>query len=168
MDHVTEGEEVGLLVRTDFTDDVAWNEFLRQLSDSEKTFLDSLESTARDDTSTGDDVEMEEDEPESDSDADTMPRHIVRVLPYTEGANSLFKDISNLTALRLLNDVDLRLTLPVPTGVNRIQHGNRLIDSNGLQEVYTGKTIWIYDQRSNLDASVRLVSPQSDMYGTAT
>lgn len=123
-------------------------------------------SVARDDLPTGAVLEMEEDASESDSDADTTSQQIIKVLPYT--ANSPFEDISNLTALRLLNDVDLRLTLPVPSGVNRIEHGNRLTDSNGLQEVYMGKTIWIYDKKSNLDASVRLISPQSDMYGTAT
>lgn len=166
MDYLTDGEEVGLLVRTDFTDDIAWNEFLRQLRDSEKAFLDSLTPATRDNTTTNAEVEMEGDASQSDSDPDSTPEHIIKVLPYT--TNSLFENISNLTALRLLNDVDIRLTPPLPTGVNRIERHNRLIDSNGLQEVYRGKTIWIYDKNSNLDASVRLVSPQSDLYGTAT
>lgn len=166
MDHLTDGEEVGLLVRTDFTDQIAWEEFLRQLGQSERALLDSLKSTTRDDTTTSTDVGMEEDASESDSDPDSAPEHIIKVLSCT--GDSLFEDISNLTALRLLNDVDLRLAPPVPTGVTRIQRGNRLIDSNGLQEVYRGKTIWIYDKKSNLDASVRLVGPQGDIYGTAT
>jgi hypothetical protein len=43
-----------------------------------------------------------------------------------------------------------------------------LIDLDGWQEIYHGKTIWIYDAKSNVDQCVRLVSHHSDFYGTAT
>ena len=46
---------------------------------------------------------------------------------------------------------------------------NRLVDHDGWQEVYSGKTVWIYDAKSNQDQCVRLVSQKSAaMYGTAT
>ena len=44
-----------------------------------------------------------------------------------------------------------------------------LVDYHGWQEVYTGKTLWVYDARSNADGCVRLVSGVgAGMYGTAT
>ncbi|ETW80659.1 hypothetical protein HETIRDRAFT_440437 [Heterobasidion irregulare TC 32-1] len=77
--------------------------------------------------------------------------------------------LSNLSALRLLNGVSIRSAPSVPTGTKRIKPGNRLVDLDGLQEIYTGKMLWIYDTRSNEDQCVRLVSQQgSNLYGTAT
>lgn len=110
-------------------------------------------------------VEMEDDEVESGSDNGITSEHIIKIIP---NQSNILKDISNLTALRLLNDVGIRLSPSPPAGANRIKPGNRLIDKGGLQEMYTGKTIWIYDGQSNTDESVRLVSQQGDVYGTAT
>jgi len=81
---------------------------------------------------------------------------------------ALFNNISNLTALRLLNDVDIRPSPAPQTGTGRINPPHRLIDQGGWQEIYSGHTLWIYDAQSNVDQCVRLVSGQSDIYGTAT
>lgn len=80
----------------------------------------------------------------------------------------ILKDISNLRALRLFNDVDIRPCPLVPSGSKRISPPNRLVDFAGWQEIYSGVTLWIYDVRSNVDQSVRLVSAEGDVYGTAT
>ncbi|KAG6866634.1 hypothetical protein C0991_000744 [Blastosporella zonata] len=81
---------------------------------------------------------------------------------------SRFQDISNLTALRLLNDVDIRPAPKLPAGESRIKPQNRLIDQGTWQEIYSGMNIWIYDAQSNTDQCVRLVSQEGDIYGTAT
>lgn len=136
------------------------------MQDSEQAFLGLFEQTGGEDVQGRDDVEMEEDIVESDSASESLQEHIIKVI--ASASDPLFQDISNLTALRLLNDVDLRPAPSPPIGTNRIKPGNRLIDRNGLQEIYTGKTIWIYDGQSNTDGSARLVSQQGDIYGTAT
>jgi hypothetical protein len=156
-----------LIVRTDFSNDEAWNSFLQKLQDAEKELLGSMMQTELDTNNQGgNDVEMKEKLGHSDSESDATLDHIIKVISNSEG--SLFNGISNLTALRLLNDVALRLAPALPTGTKRIIQGNRLVDNNKLQEVYIGKTIWIYDTQSNLDECVRLVSQQGDVYGTAT
>ena len=109
------------------------------------------------------DVTMKE---ETDSESDVIPEHIIKII--TRAKDISFDNISNLTALRLFNDVAIRLAPLPPPGTTRIHPSSRLIDRNKLQEVYTGKTIWIYDRRSNADESVRLVSPHGNAYGTAT
>lgn len=109
---------------------------------------------------------MEDDTVESDSGSECIPDHIIKIV--SRPGDPLFDGISNLTALRLLNDVDIRLAPLPPSGTSRITPSNRLIDRNGLQEIYRGKTIWIYDRQSNADESVRLVNQEGDMYGTAT
>jgi hypothetical protein len=103
---------------------------------------------------------------ESDSESEASPpSHIIKIV---ERSSNQFHGISNLSALRLLNDVVIRRTPSPPTDTKRISPSNRLIDRNGLQEIYTGKTIWIYDAQSNIDESTRLVSQQGSEYGTAT
>ena len=76
--------------------------------------------------------------------------------------------MSNLRALRLFNDVDIRPTPERPAGTKPISPPCPLIDVLGWQEIYSGKNIWIYDTLSNVDGSVRVVSQTSDFYGTAT
>ena len=114
-------------------------------------------------------MEAEED---SDSDDDTVgsiPTPLIKVVNPTSTQDRLiFNNISNLTALRLLNDVDIRLSPSPPPGTTRINPPNRLIDQAGWQEIYSGMNIWIYDTLSNIDHCVRLVSQQGNVYGTAT
>lgn len=164
LDEITDCEELGLVVRTDFSNDDAWNMFISKLQGAEKELLSTIQ--AEEPTNQGDnDVEVEE-AGEADSESDATPDHIIKII--ANARNPLFNNISNLTGLRLLNDVGIRLTPSPPTGTKRISPSNRLIDRNNLQEIYSGKTIWIYDRQSNVDESVRLVSQHGDVYGTAT
>ncbi|KAF9445907.1 hypothetical protein P691DRAFT_805016, partial [Macrolepiota fuliginosa MF-IS2] len=164
LDLATDGEEVGLLVRTDFSNDSAWNTFVQKLQEAETELLTSI--AQGEDTQRDQDMEMHDDAVESDSESESTPSRIIKVLPTS--SDPLFDNISNLTALRLFNDVDIRLAPSPLPGTNRVKPSNRLIDYGGLQEIYSGKTIWIYDGQSILDESVRLVSQQGDVYGTAT
>lgn len=89
------------------------------------------------------------------------------VVPENPRDHPHFTNISNLTALRIFTDVSVR---PAPSplqGLKRISPGHRLVDLERMQEVYSGKTLWIYDAKSNTDQCARLVSGQGDMYGTA-
>ncbi|KAJ3565903.1 hypothetical protein NP233_g7339 [Leucocoprinus birnbaumii] len=167
MDVITDCEEVGLVIRTDFSNDDAWNAFVSKLKDAEKELLGSM-MQAQDTTNQDDnDIEMKEEESrDSESESDATPDHIIRLVANAN--DPLFNGISNIAALRLLNDVGIRLAPAPPAGTKRISPSNRLIDRNKLQEIYSGKTIWIYDGQSNSDESVRLVSQQGDVYGTAT
>lgn len=119
---------------------------------------------------------MAEDAPASTSDTpmDTeggsepsAPPTIIVVIDAPLETRALFTDISNIAALRLLNDVDLR-KIPIPANVKRVKPPNRLVDLDAWQEIYHGKTIWIYDTKSNVDQCARLVRQHADFYGTAT
>ena len=89
--------------------------------------------------------------------------------PAGDPLRAALAGISNLGALRLLNDVDVRRAPAPPRGAKRLRPGNRLVDHDGWQEAYAGRTVWVYDARSNADQCVRLVSQRgAAMYGTAT
>jgi len=79
-----------------------------------------------------------------------------------------FLNASNLTLLRLFNDVDIVPCPKLPQGAQRIRPANRLVDRDGYQEVYNGRLIWVYDSQSNLDGSVRAVTGRGSIYGTAS
>jgi len=173
FDQFSGGQDIGLLLRTDFSNEDAWQAFCSKLQDSEREFAEALKSDnseAREHTS-NQDTQMEAgDDSHSDSDTsdvDSMP--LIKVVdPMSTEHRLNFDKMSNLTALRLLNDVDIRLSPSPPPGTPRIYPPNRLIDQAGWQEIYSGLTIWIYDALSNTDQCVRLVSQQGNMYGTAT
>jgi hypothetical protein len=170
-DAITEGPELGILVRTDYSNEDAWQEFYSRLQECEKEFAKDIEMRGSDappssntTTSTTEDVEMEGD---SEGDSDDEPSTILHVLnPISVPERNMFTNISNLAALRLLNNVDIQ-PISNPAG-KRISPPHRLIDCGGWQEIYDGKSIWIYDTKSNTDRSVRVVSQQGDFYGTAT
>ena len=164
LDDLINGEELGIVLRTDYADESAWEMFLSKLRDGEeeiKTFL----TNGEEDANSCADEQMDDDGSEESTGTPPLIKIINAASPELR---MLFNDISNLTALRLLNDVDIR---PCPTpqaGAKRINPPHRLIDQGGRQEIYTGRTLWIYDFQSNIDQCVRLVSGQSDIYGTAT
>jgi hypothetical protein len=115
---------------------------------------------------------MTDDDGDDDSDdesAEGLVGPIIKIIdPVSEQERTIFRNISNLRALRLLSDVDLRPAPTPPAGTKRYSPPNRLVDKMGWQEIYTGLTIWIYDAQSNVDQCARLVSQQGDIYGTAT
>lgn len=180
FDYLLEDDAPGVLIRADYSNDAAWDAFHAKLKDAERDILKTLvpsppEDEAGPSTSTAPpsqstDVDMEGgNESDDSSDDESPPTSIITVIdPALPEERQLFDKISNIAALRLINDVDLRPAPPRPKDVKKIQPPHPLIDKNDWQEIYTGKTIWIYDDKSLKDESVRLISSSGDVYGTAT
>lgn len=176
-----EAPGLGILVRTDYSNEEAWQAFYGKLQEGEAEFApaqspedvprtgDSSEAAGRSPASSRPDNDadaMDEDDENEGEDGEPPPIFFVVNAP-PEG-RARFAGISNLAALRLLNDVDIRAAPSPPTGTKRIKPPHRLVDHDGWQEVYAGKTVWIYDARSNVDQCVRLVSGAGGPYGTAS
>ena len=170
-----EAPGLGILVRTDFSNDEAWRGFLERLKEGEQEFssstnregdtkMDRDESSASASTS---DVKTDDDQDGSDGSSDQESGPIIFILDPSPETRPYFSDISNLAALRLLNDVNIR-KLTIPPNTKRFDPPNPIVDYDGWQEIYQGKTLWIYDAQSNEDQCARLVSKRSDFYGTAT
>ncbi|KAJ7072539.1 hypothetical protein C8F01DRAFT_973562 [Mycena amicta] len=160
--------ELGLLVRTDYSNEDAWSTFITKLQEAEDEFIGE--------TSTSPDVNMVDADADADADSDDSSdddggfrRPIIKVVnPASEEDRQLLAGISNIHALRLFSDqVDVRPRAR-PAGMAPAAV-HRLVDRNGLQEYYEGVTLWIYDAKSNVDQCARLVYGKSDdLYGTAT
>ncbi|KAI0328624.1 hypothetical protein GY45DRAFT_1347039 [Cubamyces sp. BRFM 1775] len=175
---------VGILLRTDYSDEEAWQAFYAKLQDAESEFASdaapevadadmdgeassAAQGAASSSTDAEGDTAMEDEDADADDGDDAAPIFFVINAPPAERAK--FAGISNLAALRLLNDVDVQRAPAPPAGTKRVRPPNRLVDHDGWQEVYSGKTVWIYDAKSNQDQCARLVSQKSAaMYGTAT
>ncbi|KAF9268813.1 hypothetical protein L218DRAFT_532334 [Marasmius fiardii PR-910] len=165
FDSVIENVAGGVVIRTDFSDEEAWRSFYEKLEEAEKEITGkedpkpSNSTTGHDETQDG-----EEDGEEEDEDG-----KLIKVInPELSKERAIFENISNLTALRFFNDVDIRPSPLLPPDARRIAPPHRLIDQSGWQEIYVGVNIWIYDTKSNTDKSARLVSLEGDVYGTAT
>ncbi|KAJ7928585.1 hypothetical protein B0H13DRAFT_2228996 [Mycena leptocephala] len=174
---VGDGPQLGLLLRTDFSSEDAWQTFCARLNSEEQDFIQSMQPdppapTEAAQGSSTEDAKMTDDDGDDDSDEeseDGLVAPIVKIIdPASEQERSIFQNISNLGALRLLNDVDIRPAPSPPAGTKRYSPPNRLVDMKGWQEIYSGLTIWIYDTQSNVDQCARLVSQEGDVYGTAT
>jgi hypothetical protein len=182
FDCLTEDDQLGLIIRTDFSNEEAWSAFCNQVQVSQKDFIsdltgltndspDQLEESASIPLADGNDIQKPtSDEAEDDeSDSSNEPPDFLKILNPVEQLDRIrFTNMSNLRALRLFNDVDIRPTPERPAGTKPISPPCPLIDVLGWQEIYSGKNIWIYDTLSNVDGSVRVVSQTSDFYGTAT
>ncbi|KAK0226404.1 hypothetical protein IW262DRAFT_1361871 [Armillaria fumosa] len=160
LDRLLDDADGGVVLRTDFSNDEAWAAFLSRLKVAEEEHAEASKPD--------EDTKMDDDGDESDEESEASGQLIKVIDPSTPEERSLFQDISNLRALRLVNDVDIRPAPTVPAGTKRISSPNRLVDRSGWQEIYSGVNIWIYDSRSNTDQSLRLVSQEGDVYGTAT
>ncbi|CAA7259218.1 unnamed protein product [Cyclocybe aegerita] len=168
LDQTLEDDELGLIIRTDFTNEAAWKTFCAKVEVTQKDLISDLAGGAP-----ADDVPMEEGASSqadgTESDSSTEVPDMIKILdPQEQSDRARLTNISNLTALRLFNEVDIRPTPPPPAGSKKISPPNPLVDRAGWQEIYTGKTLWIYDSRSNADECARLVSQTGDFYGTAT
>ncbi|KAJ7128912.1 hypothetical protein C8R43DRAFT_684582 [Mycena crocata] len=174
-----EEPQLGLLLRTDFSNESAWQAFCARLKSEEEDFIASVqppptEAAAQGSSRSTADVKMADDNGDADADSDDeeepgLQAPIVKIIaPASDQDRSVVQNISNLAALRLLNDVDIRPAPSPPAGTKRVSPPNRLVDKKGWQEIYTGLTLWIYDAQSNADQCVRLVNQQGDVYGTAT
>ncbi|KAI0081343.1 hypothetical protein K474DRAFT_1688798 [Panus rudis PR-1116 ss-1] len=185
---------LGIIVRADYSNEDAWQTFLSKLRAAEAELASGKAAEPEGAESSDDDDKMDEDQQpsssnsaatetaEDDEDDDTpeaSPIFAIFNPPPGSGLHSLLTRIpspvsqephhpTNLTALRLLTDVDIRKAPLPPQGTKRIRPPNRLIDYDQWQEVYRGKGIWIYDERSNVDQCVRVVSLEGGAYGTAT
>ncbi|KAF9028118.1 hypothetical protein BDZ89DRAFT_1066268 [Hymenopellis radicata] len=165
MDQVIDDVEAGIVLRTDFSNEDAWNSFLEKLKKAEEEHKESVGQVGQvgergDDENSGAEGEEE--------DGDDGPGLLIKVIDASlPEERALFEGISNLSALRLFNDVDVRPAPPMPSGTKRTTP-HRLVDRGGWQEVYLGITIWVYDAQSNSDHCLRLVNPEGDVYGTAT
>ncbi|KAJ7594758.1 hypothetical protein C8J56DRAFT_1002545 [Mycena floridula] len=148
----------GVLVRTDYTNQAAWEAFSARLKRAEEEFADNNKES---EPSTSGEAEME-----SDSSSEGAGQLLAIINPDDPVERAMFTDISNLTALRLLNDVAVRSAPPRQPDTKKISEPNPLIDFRGEQEVYSGVNIWIYDGSDH--QSVRCVNQQGDVYGTAT
>ncbi|KAF9467298.1 hypothetical protein BDZ94DRAFT_1025884 [Collybia nuda] len=178
LDELLEGPELGVLIRTDFTNEDAWTSFSAKLDEEEKEFAKSMKSEAPElaanaeipPSGSGHEIRMEDGESDSGSSTDGIPSPLIKIInPSLPQERAIFDRISNLTALRLFNDVDIRPSLIAPSGTARISPPNRLVDHGGWQEIYTGVNLWIYDATSNTDQCVRLVGQDGGgIYGTAT
>ncbi|KAI0093230.1 hypothetical protein BDY19DRAFT_416183 [Irpex rosettiformis] len=172
----TDTLSLGLLVRTDFSDEPAWQTFLSKLQEGELEYAAASEeplnaeskATETDDMGDDDDGEEEGETGESSSSEASSIFHVVN--PQDIASRKQLEGISNLAALRLFSDVDVRRVHGPPAGTRRIKPPNRIIDVQGWQEFYAGKMIWIYDSKSNKDQCVRVVSQKSadGVYGSAT
>ncbi|KAL0072795.1 hypothetical protein AAF712_000558 [Marasmius tenuissimus] len=171
FDSVTWNVAGGVVLRTDYSEEEAWQSFQLRLKEAQKELTGDGEpqagSSSTPDASADDTKAVEEEEEEEEEEGEGM---IIKVVnPEIQEERALFDNISNLTALRLFNDVDIRSSPALPSDTKkRISPPHRLIDHSGWQEIYTGVTLWIYDKKSNTDKSVRLVSLEGDIYGTAT
>lgn len=189
---VGEGSAVGLIIRTEYSDDSAWSSFVEAVKAAEKDLNASddedMEEEATGEPSTsvsrvevGSESESESEEEEGDMEVD--PRNegpsvrmakedaslfIFASPPESSPLRSRLSGASNITILRIFNDVTVLHAPTLPSGSRRINPGHRLMDFDGLIEAYEGMTIWIYDERSNRDRAVRLVSLRPDSYGSAT
>lgn len=159
-----------MLIRTDFSDEDAWKAFFTRFKLAEE----EMKSNEADETSAAAESDSEAATPEdaqmdSDSDSEDEAELITVINPDSTQERDLLSSISNLTALRLLNDVGIRVAPSPPHGTKRTTPSNPLVDYKGWQEVYSGLNIWIYDRKSNTDQCVRVVSQEGDsVYGTAT
>ncbi|KAG6898125.1 hypothetical protein C0992_004841 [Termitomyces sp. T32_za158] len=170
LDSLLEGHELGILLRTDYSNEDAWQSFCATLQGAEQELADGLkkqDSNDKNEHASTTAVQTEDSDSDMES-SDGVPCPIIKVVNPAPAEMPFFHDISNLRALRLLNDVDIRPAPSPSQDQSRIKPPNRLIDQGTWQEIYTGMTIWIYDAQSNVDHCVRLVSQEGDIYGTAT
>jgi hypothetical protein len=107
--------------------------------------------------------EVDDESSEDEDDADSLPS-IIRVFDPDPSLRTKFTGISNLAALRLLNDVNVRKAPPPPKGTARDDRQSPLIDLAGWQEIYDGKDLWIYDSRCFLFIALHTVDVKLTCY----
>ncbi|EAU91322.2 hypothetical protein CC1G_07357 [Coprinopsis cinerea okayama7 len=171
----------GILLRTDYSNEEAWQEFLAKFRESERELLESLRPSQPEALNSEaapanpvQDVHMRDNNDDNDSDNSeedgNIPDAVISVYSAaTVEERATLENISNITALGLFNDVDIRPAVPPPPETKtRYNPNNVLINKNGWQEIYTGCTLWLFDRKSLEDQCVRVVTPSGDLYGTAT
>lgn len=172
----------GIVVRTDFTNDDAWSAVRSAIEAAErdgwKALSDDVAAADDDDADESSGSEDNEDGDEDmEVDAETAANTSANAQPASDAdtraliflTDERFDALSNLGALRLLNDVRVARALQRPLShVGKVPAPHRLVARDGLREVYVGPQLWIYDAQSNTDRTLRLVERAGAMYGTAT
>ncbi|KAG8716402.1 hypothetical protein FRC11_013385 [Ceratobasidium sp. 423] len=172
----------GIIVRThlDPNDEPAWNAFLATLERLERESLADISNVQME--SDGDSEDEEADQNEDDEMAEAGPPPITYesdaiftvIDPVKQGTYYALQvrlsNASNIALLRLFNDVSIAPSLSPPDDMpKRIKPGHRLIDEDGFQVHLADRgRIWVWDQQSAKDQTLRLVSPQVSVYGDAT
>ena len=170
--------ELGILVRTDYTNEDAWRAFHAKLEECEKELASEVTldvgNMVEDEPPSGAQIQSsdfntqtQEDEHDESSSEEGLGAIFKILNPQSPEDRATLTSISNLSALRLLNDVDVRPAPNPPHGAKRIKPPNQLVDHDGWQEIYSGKMLWIYDVKSNEDQCVRMINQRGDIYGTA-
>ncbi|PAV18555.1 hypothetical protein PNOK_0539700 [Pyrrhoderma noxium] len=159
---------VGVIVRSDFSDEESWLSFVETLLAAEKDL-----TTPTPNTHEGEIVQGEGGIPIVSNDEGDAPESLFALFspPLGSPLRTRLTNISNLNALRLLNDADAR-RIPYPQVPQRSntqsQPVHRLTSLHGFVESYIGPFIWVYDSRSNVDKAVRVVSHCVEGVGSAT
>jgi len=156
---------VGLVLRTDYSNNDAWTKFCDALRDAEK------ESLGEEDDADMEENNADENDGDSDSDSDSEDDGKAQPLFVLKSDPSLnLAGISNIAALRLFNDVDIGPApkKPADTSHSKVKVSHPLMDKDGLVEAYKGNLLWIYDAKSNTDGSVRVVNQNCETHGIAT
>ncbi len=129
LDSLLEGDELGLLIRTDYSNNAAWDAFCARLREAEADIVAEPEGNA--------DVAMggsdEEEEGDDGGGPPERPRVFKIVDPTAAEDRALLDGVSNLAALRLFADLAIREAPPRPPGTMRVNPPNRLIDHDGWQ-----------------------------------
>jgi hypothetical protein len=163
----------GVIVRTDFTNDEAWNAVVQIINESEKSGAAELsqiaDATPDEAGESGSESESEDEEGDTEmagssalkeDDAIAFDSSFIIYDPPAD-QRSLFTNASNLRLVRIFNDVDIIGNPPPSKSQKRTAAGvNKLVDFDGFHEVYDDRLIWVYDSSSNSEGSLRLVIPR--------
>ena len=176
LSDITESSVLGVVVRTDYTDDEAWSRFVEDLLESEKDLITPLDENVdvpesnQASFSGAEQYATENAGSDTDGSSDSGAESSFAFLdpPESSSLRQNLSGMSNLAALRLLNDVDVA-SAPAPlAGGQAISTQHRLINLDGFVENYHGPLVWIYDYRSNTDRAARVVSRRPESIEAAT
>ena len=171
----TDSDVLGVVVRTDYTDDVAWSQFVERLLDAEKDLMspfdDEIEASQTNEPSGSNqpEAEVQDDAESSESSDNGLDSSFTFLDPPVESSfRQRLSGMSNLAALRLLNDVDVARKPMPSSGTQAYSLQHRLMGLDGFVERYRGPLVWVYDSRSNTDGAARVISQRPESVEAAT
>ncbi|KAG9000816.1 hypothetical protein FRB94_005142 [Tulasnella sp. JGI-2019a] len=183
----------GVIVRTDYSNDQAWDSFLGIVRAAEKEALEDSDTAMEgDDSGEGTSGSDEGEEGPETTQATgqgsggtpaastTSPLAVFHILDLSLDRRSHAINASNIVLLRLLADLKI-IYAPRPAPPSGqyfvapkardkpISPMNPLVEKFGYKEAYEGRTIWVYDTLSNTDGCVRLIDGGLDgQFGSST
>jgi len=147
----------GLILRTDFSNDNAWNDFCEIVRRSER---DGLQTESASSSAAAPEGSESESDSEDDEPSDLLVFAFHNPPPEHRG---ILTNQTNLALLRLFLDVDISPSSLSPQKATEIVNKVPIFDCDGYQEVYKGPLLWAYDATSNQDGSVRLITSHGRM-----